>query len=206
MIHLSSQKYLFFLTGTLVAVCCLIIAAFSTAYFVYIRRDGSPVIRAMSRSLPVARIGSRRLTYGDFLFARDAAQSYLASEAAQQAGLRRSFGPDLEKSALDRLVREAAVIDIATQRRVKVTDADVRAAFANLVLATSSTLPNVAQYLSDTFHWTEEEYRRNILRPVLLEERLAAAMGSSTEAGFAALESSLRDRLAQPDVNVYLKF
>ncbi len=202
----SSKPRLVGLVSALLVVCGLLLTVLLGAYLVYIRRDGRPTVRMLAKSLPIASLGSQRISYGAFLSARDAVQVYLASDAAKQVGLNRPFGADLEKSVLDRLMREAAISDLAERRRISLPDAQVRVAFAELVLSTSSTLPNVAQYLEDAFHWTEEEYRQNILRPVLLEEHLAAAMASTTEASYAALDTAIRERLSKPDVKIYLSF
>lgn len=173
---------------------------------VYIKRQDTPFIRKTASWLPAAKVGNRTITYGDFLASRDAIYVYMASQAASDAGLAGPVTPQVEKNALDRLVREAIEKEYAEQKGIRVTDEDVRVAFAELILSTSSTIPNVAQYLQDTFKWTEEDFREKVLRPSLLEGKVAESMSSSTDDQLTLLETYVSKRQSEKDVKIYLKF
>lgn len=197
---------------TLIVMCAAVVLAIGALvatgliYAVYAQRSDHRIVRTLASSFPAARIGSYAVTYGDFLRSRDTLQIYMKSDAAQQSGFAQPITPDVEKSALDRLIRQEVFEELSGQKNIKISDDEVRAAFSTLILATSSTIPDVAQYLKDTFRWTEEDFRRYVMRPAILEERLAATFTSSTAEQPAAMEAYLRERLAKPDVKIYLKF
>jgi SurA-like protein len=194
--------------GLLAGLSIFTVLAFGATgllYAVYIQRSDVRIVRSVASAFPAARIGSRTVSYGDFLRSRDTLRIYLASEAAQESGLAQDMNPDVEKNALERLVREKALEEMAAEKNVVVPDEDVRASFAQLVLTTSSTIPNVAEYLEKTFHWTEEDFREHVMRPAILEERLAATLTSSTAEQPNVMDAYLRERLAKPDVKYYLK-
>lgn len=186
-----------------------------TVYSVYIHRSDASVVRAIAGWLPAARVGSDHIPYREFIASRDALRVYLASDAAQSAGMSGPVNAVVEKNALERLTREAAVKALAAERKVSVPDEDVAAAFTDLVAKTSSTVPNVAEYLQKTFHWNEEQFRARVIRPALLEEKLAATFPAAAPSpengvepypGFVELEKYLQERLAKPDVKIYLRF
>ncbi len=182
---------------------------------VYIQRSDASVVRVLAGWLPAARVGSDYIAYREFIASRDALRVYLASDAAKSAGLSGPVNAMVEKNALERLTREVAAQEIAAERKVSVSDEDIAVAFADLLAKTSSTVPNVGEYLQTTFHWSEEQFRARVIRPALLEEKLAAtfpAKESSPEngvepyPGFVELEKYLQERLAKPDVKTYLRF
>ncbi len=181
---------------------------------VYIQRSDASVVRAIGGGLPAARVGGDRISYREFVASRDALRVYLSSEAAQSAGLAGPVNATVEKNALERLTREAAVKELAAERKVTVADEEIMAAFTDLLAQTSSTVPNVGEYLEKTFHWNEEQFRARVIQPALLEERLAATFpatpptenGTEPYPGFVELEKYLQERLAKPDVKTYLRF
>lgn len=184
----------------------LMVGATGLVYSVYLRRSDDPAVRRLAASFPAARLGSRFISYADFLRSRDTLRVYLRSEAAAREGYAQSLTPEIEKNALARLVRQAALEEVAAQRQVRVSDEEVSASFDQLIRSTSTTVPNIAQYLNETFQWTEKDFRDVVLRPALLEERLAATFASSTQDQRMATEAYLRNRLAKPDVKLYLQF
>ncbi len=199
----------------IVLVLVLLVGVTGIVYAVYMQRSDTSFIRVTGGFLPAARVGADYIAYKEFLDSRDALHIYLASAAAQSAGLSGPVNAVVEKNALERLTREAAVKELAAERKVTVADEDLLAAFTDLVAQTSSTVPNVSEYLQKTFDWDEEQFRTRVIRPALLEEKLAATFpaqapspenGVEPYPGFVELEKYLQERLAKPDVKTYLRF
>ncbi|MFH1620652.1 MAG: SurA N-terminal domain-containing protein [Patescibacteria group bacterium] len=197
------------MTGIIVTLLIIIAVAGVSIWLssaIYGHREDSRVVRIIGSWLPVARVGSKKISYGEFLDNMDTVRIYLSSEAAKDSGMAGPITPDVEKNSLDRMVRELIVKQMAEEKSVTVPDEDVRDSFANLVAMTSSTVPNVAQYLNESFHWTEEQFRAKVIYPALLEEELATTFSSSTDEQVMLLEQEIRKRLAGKDVKYYLKF
>lgn len=200
-----TKKQLAWIFGSFAVFILLIGSASAVLYGVYVKRSDSSLIRTLGASLPAARVGSYRISYGDFLRSRDTLRVYLASDAAKEAKLAGPMTPSVEKNALDRLVRDAAVVDMAQQKKVVVSDDEVNTEFGKLMLSASTTQSDVDQYLRQTFNWNQEQFRQYVMRPALTEQHLAQTLTTSTDQQQAAVETAIDARLAQPDVKYYLR-
>jgi hypothetical protein len=173
---------------------------------VYLQRSDSRLVRSFGSWLPVARVGSHSISYGQFLEARDAIKNYFASDAGKQAGATGGVTADVEKGALDQLVRRDLLDDLAAEKKINLTNDDVVKQFNDIAQQASSTMPDPDKYLKDTFHWTRSQFEANVIRPELLSERLSAVYASDTQAGAAALETDIQTRLTKPDVHIFVQF
>ena len=199
-----TKKHLIWLCSGLTVFVLFLGAATAVAYGVYQKRSDSSLVRAFGSAYPAARVGFHVISYGDFLRSRDTLRVYLNSDAAKQAQLAGPMSLSVEKNALDRLVRDAAVSDMAQRKNIQVSDADVQKAFSQLMLSASTTKPDVDQYLKQTFDWNQDQFRQYVMRPALTEQRLAQALTTSTADQQTVVEQAIDARLAQPDVKYYL--
>lgn len=200
-----TQKKVFQLLVILGVFTIAAIGAIAVSYFVYVQRSDAKIVRTLGGRLPVAKTATATITYADFLDARDTIRIYFASDAAKQQGVAQPVTTKVEKDALDRLVRQAVVEELAKEKNVGVKDEDVKTAFDQLVLSTSTTMPDVSKYLKETFGWTEDAFRTKVIRASLLEEKIISTYASSSQAAAAAYETEIQTRLAKPDVKYYLK-
>jgi len=111
----------------------------------------------------------------------------------------------IEQSAYERLLREAASRDLAAEKKISVSDQEVKATYDKFVEQASSTVPDVKQYIQDTFHWSVEEYQQMVVRPQTMDDKLALTFATGTD-GYNQLNNYLATRLEKPDVKRYLKF
>jgi len=172
---------------------------------VYVRHDHGVMVRRLAGFFPVAKVGSQTVSFSDYLTARDAIETFLNSEAVQQAGGGQKMDATMEQNAYERLIHEAAVRDLAKQKNISLTDEQVLKTYEGYIEMASSTVPDVPKYLKDTFNWTEAEYRDAVVRPQLLEETVANTYGSTTDA-YAAYDEDLNKRMQAPDVKRYFRF
>jgi len=178
-------------------------------YQVYGKIDESGTVRTLARvfSLPAARVGSRTVTYDSFLNTRGAVKRFINSDAGKQANVNMPPESELNKNILERLVRIAIVQEIADSKKITVSDDDVRAVFSDVVkAAASSTTPNVADYLFKNYGWNEDEFRQQVLRPALLEQKVSVEIAKENQGDAQALENEITARRQKSDVVLYLKF
>jgi len=176
------------------------------AYRVYTYRDDSKIVRALAGGMPAAKAGTHLIPYGDFLKTRDTLRIYLAPPAAKQSGVAQSVTTQVEEQALDRLIRESLERDMALERKITVSKEDVQGAFNVMLADNSSTVPDVDQYLRDNYQWSEQDFQENVLRPAIMEERIAATFSTDTQEQYVLMEAFMSDRMAKPDVKKYLNF
>ena len=192
--------------AALVAVIALAGGGMWVTSAVYLHRDDGSFVRTIAPALPAASVGSRKESYARFLGTRATGRLYMQSDDANEKGYAQPVTPEVEKNLFDRLVREAIIDEFAQEKSVSVSDDEVREVFSAYVQSASSSIPNVAEFLSKTFNWNEEQYRAKVVRPEMLEQKIMSTFSSSTEDQQILWEAYVNSRLEKPDVKVYLKF
>ncbi len=201
----TKQKAMY-LAGGLAALFVLTSVASWLVTEVYVKRDDRGVVRRMAGWFPIAKVGGQTVRYGQFLKSRDAIETFLQSKAVKDAGgAGQQLTPQIEKSAYDRLLREAAARELAAEKKITVNDQDVKDTYDRFVAQASSTVPDVKQYIQDTFHWTVEEYQQIVVRPQTIDDKLAATFATGTD-GYNQLNEYYITRLEKPDVRRYFTF
>lgn len=199
-----------FLVPAIVVLVVLILlgSTATVAWAVSVKHDDSPVIRKLADVLPIpaAKLGSKPILYRDFLHARDTLRTFLASPAAKEQQLQVPLDENLEKNVLEKMLVQAALEELAGKKNVTVTDAELRQYFSEVVSAASSTTPDVGVYLLQNFGWNEEDFRQQVLRPALLEQRLTMAFAQENPNDQNALGAAIDARMKEKDVVRYLRF
>lgn len=177
-------------------------------YGVYYKLNDSVPTRLAARvfGLPAAKVGNRTVSYIQFLSTRDAIRKFIGSEAGKQ--VQAALPPDnvLNQNILERLIRQELTQELADQKKITVTDQDVDAIFADVVkAAASSTTPDVSQYLSNNYGWSEKDFRAQVLKPALLEQKVAIQMAQDKQGDQNAMEDELTAMRQKPDVVIYVK-
>ncbi|KAA0206484.1 hypothetical protein EDM68_02230 [Candidatus Uhrbacteria bacterium] len=182
-------------------------AGLVTSVYVFQRED------ALTRSLsgwfrvPAARLGSRVVTYDEYLAHLGSLRLFLEGPLAAAQGLGGTIGPEQRRSALDRAIRIAAIDEMAAAAELTATPLDVERAYDGLVAqaGTSTTPGELQDFLRDQFGWNESDFKRYVIRPALLEDALRAKR--TRETGDAtAFDRELEERLKREDVVYYLRF
>lgn len=207
--NITSQKKIIALFAGLAVLIAVVAGIGTLVYRTYWKLDDSTVVRSFARvlSLPAAKVGSRSVTYEQFMDTREAVNRFIASEAGQASGVNAPPEAELNKNVLERLIHISMVQELAEQRKLVVSDDDVRAVFSDVVkAAASSTTPNVAEYLYKNYGWNEEDFRQQVLRPALLEQKVSVEMAKEKQGDGEAMNNELIARREKSDVVVYLKF
>ena len=199
-----------FLVFAVVAVVLLglVGSAAAASWAIMVKHSEAPVIRSLTNALPIpaARLGATTIYYRDFLKARDTLRVFLASPAAKdQPGLPQAMDATLEQNVLDKLLNQAALEELARQKNVSISDTELRQYFTDVISAASSTTPDVGVYLLQNYGWSEEDFRQNVLKPALLEEKLGVEMQKENNGDASALATYLDKRMKQKDVVKYLR-
>ncbi|MBU1032923.1 MAG: SurA N-terminal domain-containing protein [Patescibacteria group bacterium] len=204
----ENPKKWFYILGVLLVVLILVGVAASFSWAVFVKRSDSQVVRSISNILPVpaAKLGDESILYSEFLKTRDTLAIFLESEAANEQQLAEEMNVDLEKNVLEKLLNEAALDELAEEKGIEVSEEDLRSFFADVVTAASTTTPDVGLYLLESFGWSEEDFRQNVLRPAILEQQLSIALAGESQGDPNALGAYLIERLERNDVVRYLRF
>lgn len=190
-----------------IGLILILAVSVSMVWAVTIKHSESAIVRKLSQALPIpaAKIGSRRLYYRDFLKARDTMRVFIKSDAAKDQGLNSNMDQTLESNIIEKMLTQAALEELAAKNNVSVSDEELRGNFAEVVAAASSTTPDIGLYLLQNFGWTEEDFRQQILKPAMLEQRLFTIL-QKEDPSEEALRNKIVARLKEGDVVRYLKF
>ncbi|MCC7357382.1 SurA N-terminal domain-containing protein [Candidatus Uhrbacteria bacterium] len=174
---------------------------------VYLDRSDSKFVRTFGSWLPAAKIDGEKISYGEVLQTRDTLKTYLKSDAAKAQGFAQDLTPDLEKKAtVERLIRDRIVEGLAREKKIELNGADIQAEYEKMILAASTTMPNVSEFLSKSFGWNEEDFRKNVVRPALLENRVSMTYGTSTEEQIMGFQQDVENRMKSDKIKIYLKY
>jgi hypothetical protein len=207
-VNASPRRAISIILVIIVVLLALLGGAAFLGWEIFIQRSDAPVIRTIADVVPIpaARLGSRVVLYRDFVRSRDTLRKFLESPAAKQEGLNVPFDETLEQNALEKLLVQQALEELAEQRHVVVTDDELRQYYSEVLASTSSTTQNPSQYLLDNFGWDEEDFRQNVLRPSLLEQKLTTSFAEENPSDTDALNRAIAARMEQKDVIRYVRF
>lgn len=188
----------------------LVVASAAAAFLwgvYYAHWDNAFVTRvAQTAPMPAARIGDRTILYRTYLRGVRSVETYLSSpEAKDQRPTRPMADDDDRKNVLERLIREAALEELALARKIEVSDAQMAAAFAEFSADATST-GDLEALLRDNFGWTIDDLKSHLIRPALLTRLLAASYAVDHGNDPNALEKYLDERVQRADVVRYMKF
>ncbi len=189
-----------------VLAAAVLLGCGAVGFLVYGRHDESTTIRQVASWLPAARVDMTTISYGEYLSHVDAAKHFIAKQGPLN-GASGVMTDDDRKAALDRVVRIAAVNELASQYKVVVTPLDIDHALeATIQQAGTSTSPaDFNQYLRDVYDWSVDDFKHFILGPAMVEDEVKRAYitGGKTEDDFNKM---LETQMGEPHTKRYLKF
>ncbi len=198
------------LASSLAALAVLLVALTGTVftYGIFHGQWEGRAARGFARvfQVPAAKVGTQKITYTAYLFQLDADRRFLASPTARLQGLPTEVTNTIRAQALDRMMRAAAVEDLAAEKKIVVTPLDVDRAYDGLVAkASSSSISEIRSALHEQFGWTESDFKQLVMRPALLEDVLMQKLFQEKN-DVKAVDKAIEERLQRADVKRYLKF
>ncbi|MBD3281129.1 hypothetical protein GF391_00080 [Candidatus Uhrbacteria bacterium] len=203
----KSQQKIIGLSAALLLVIVITLTVGITIYGIYTEQNDGTASRFVAKALalPAASVEGRKVAYTRFLLTRDAVKRFINSEAGQDVGAAMPPEDQLNQNILEQLIRQQMVAAIAAQKQVTLSDEEVDEVFNEVASqAASSTQSDIDTYLRDNYGWNQDNFREYVLRPALLEQKLAQQL--STGSNPVALENLLITKRQSEDVVVYLKF
>lgn len=191
-------------------IVVLIVALSTSVVFlfgVYNLHWEGPIVTRIAQVLPIpaAKLGSRSVLLRDYFADLASIKKYLSSDQAATQNQRRPLIDDDRKSALERLIQEEAIEELAATRNITVTDEQTAAVMTELNVTATSTA-NFQDFISTNYGWSLDDFKAHIVRPLVLTRLLAASYATDHGGDQSALTAYLTERVARPDVVRYIKF
>lgn len=198
-----------FLPAIIVAAVLVATAASAAGFLwgVYYKHWDTPFVTKVANALPLpaARMGARTILYRDYLRDVRSVERYLSSDEARNINVSRPMTDEDRKNALDRLLREAALDELALARNVNVSDAQMQEAMQTLNL-TSTTTREFEDLIAKNFGWTMDDFKMHVVRPSLLTNLMAPSYAVDHGNDPKAFEKYLDERIQGKDAVRYVKF
>jgi len=195
------------LSAALLLIIILTISAGMAMYGVYSKQGDGAGARFVSKvfALPAANVDGKSIKYQRFLETRDAVRRFINSDAGKEVGATMPTEKELNQNILEQLIRQRLVESIAEEKGISITEEEINTVFDEVATqAASSTDSDISKYLEDNYGWNENDFREFVLRPALLEQKVAQTMAEENEDPYA-LENLLITNRQKPEVVVYLQ-
>lgn len=187
------------------------IALFGVGLFwhaVYVRHWEDPIVMRVAEAipLPAARFNGSPVLLREYLADIESLKTYLSSAEAKEANLSRAITDEDRKQVLERLLREATIQEMATERNITLSDEEIQMAIQSEFMATGADQAAFEAYLDEIFHWTLEDFEKHVVRPVLFERKLATSYAEDHGDDLQAVQAFIDDRIEKGNVVRYVKF
>lgn len=155
----------------------LVLVAVEGAAFFFDQTPPAVVLRvAVWLRLPVGKVNATFIPYADFTRDHHTLTTLVAYERQQSPDLVPiSVGEDeLRQVTLDRLIHNTMIEQLAAQRKVTVTGADVDQDFQKAI--GTAPLAQIEQQVKQQFDMSVADYKSRVVRIALLRDRLDASI------------------------------
>lgn len=189
----------------------IVLAALTTAcvfaWNVYYRHAEGPIVTRLADAFPIpaARVGNGTVLLREYLKDVKSIGLFLSSDEAAAQGGKRIMTDEDRENALERLVREEALEELAEARSIEVTDEQMKAVMSELNVSTTNTQA-FQDFISKNYGWTLDDFRSHVVRPVVLTRLLTESYAADHGGDITALTTYVEERLQRRDVVRYVKF
>jgi PPIC-type PPIASE domain/SurA N-terminal domain len=128
--------------------------------------------------LPAATVNGRTISYADYLSDIKTVRQFFAAQESTGQGVPAPEEADMRKGVIDRLIQNEILDAEAAARDIEVTEEETLAEYSTM--AGEDAAAAEAQIM-ELYGWSPEEFRLKVIRPYLLEQKLAAAIANDPE-------------------------
>lgn len=161
----------------------------------------SRIVKGAARLLPypVARIDSHFIKFSDYWFDLDTLM-YFYNNQKDTAGMPVPNEKSVRQNVLDRLARNYILEQLAKEKAISVSRADIEAEYKNISDENQGE-ENLKKLLEQYYNWTPEIFKARVIFYSLLSEKLINVYGSET-----AFNKAVKDKMASATVKKYIDY
>jgi len=169
------NKTFYWGTGAGLVLIILIVVGFASYNALFnLGSDKFTVKIASLVGLPVGFVDGHYLSYSDFQNDLSAVQNFYNFQKKQNPSLAEPTLIELQKSVWERLARQVVLAEQAKLAKITVSQDDLNQEFEK-VIKELGTAEAAEKMMNDTYGWSSEQFKKKVLTPFLLQERLSAA-------------------------------
>jgi hypothetical protein len=162
----------------IIALFVVVVGGLSS--YVYTHASTDKTVRAITTKLPFPALilGRSVVTFNDFYKEQDSLKRYFATSEAQTGQV-----PDdeqMQSMIVQTLVNKAVVEKLANDYGVKLVPSKVQEFYQSFLDSNvGSTEESIKQQLQETFGWTPEQFKKQIIEPIALSTEVATYVAES---------------------------
>ncbi|KKW33190.1 MAG: hypothetical protein UY77_C0004G0011 [Candidatus Uhrbacteria bacterium GW2011_GWA2_53_10] len=166
-----------FVLGLLAAFMVLFVVG--SSLYVYTRPASDALARGLARVIPypAAIVGTDVILVRDFLFEYDGLKTYFATQSEMEPLPEK----ETKKNLMDTLINRVMIERFAKNYKIALDPAKEAELMQNLLVSGNITEEQLEAQVHETFGWEVEEFKKRIVRPVVLSTQLSEAIAQDTE-------------------------
>jgi len=188
-----------FVLGGLAGVIVLVVAG-AVVFGLGIYKLGwkGPATDAVLRTvpLPAALVNNNIIKYSDFNDDIKTLTRFYSKIGAQQPDVPKPTDSEIRKNVMDRLVQNEVLKELALKYNLSVSDQDIETEFNKLSSQRDPSSGSVSDEIMDLYGWSVGQFKEKVLKPYLLQQKLADAL-TKDEAVNKAAEDKAKEVLAK---------
>jgi hypothetical protein len=124
--------------------------------------------------LPVGFVDGHYLSYQNFQGDLKAVQNFYNFQKTQNPSFQAPSLVELQKSVWERMARQVVLAEQAKLAKITVSQEDLNLEFEK-VIKELGTAEAAEKMMNNTYGWSSEQFKKKVLMPFLLQERLSTA-------------------------------
>lgn len=174
---LSVQKM--FILGLLVVFVVAIIVLWTLEVKAIRNKSTNPMVVKVASifDIPAVDVNGSKVAYADYVRDIQTIKKFYESSVPAES---RPTEEEMSDQAISRLISNAMIKDLSKNYDIKVEEADI-AKIKDQIVANFANEEAMLKDLKDKYGWTFEQYRENVVRPLLMEQKLAEAFSAGTD-------------------------
>ncbi len=135
---------------------------------------------------PAALVNNNIIKYSDFTDDIKTLTRFYSKIGAQQPEMAQPTEADIRKNVMDRLIQNELLKESAAKYDLSVTDQEVDDEFDKLADQRGPGAVSISDEIMDLYGWSVDQFKEKVLRPYLLQQKLAEALAKDDSINQAA--------------------
>lgn len=200
-INFVKEKKRYFFWGAVGALTFILAAFVFSAFGLYFFGiKGNFFVRGAARVFPypVARVNRSFILTPEYQKDINTLIRFYKFEA-EGSGLPTPGYEEISSSVLDRIIRNRIMAKMADDLDIEITNNELDTRFLEMTSKMGSP-EEVEEILDETYGWSESEFRKNIVRNILLQEKIKEKLEA-----IADLDAKIEEELGKATIKIYIK-
>jgi hypothetical protein len=174
-----------FVLGALAGMAVLaivVLAVFSVGIYKYGWHGTATKVLTKALPYPAALVNNNLIRYSDFTDDLQTLNRFYSKLSERDpSGPAAPSDAEVRKTVMDRLIQNEVLKELAVKYNLTVTDKDIDDEFSKLASQPTADNKSISDEIMDLYGWTVPQFKEKVLRPYLLQQKLAEVLQKDEE-------------------------